>query len=323
MRVLVLHSDVAHDAPPDELDTLATAAAVSEALARRGHVVVRGAFVPEPVALNALLDRSAAEAVFNLVESVHCDGMMASLAPAMLEKRGIAYTGAGAACLALTTDKLLFKRIARAAGLPTAAWTEAPEWKGLELDARYIVKSATEDASLGLEDASVVMGHDVPARAHLSAARHGGRWFAEAWLDGREFNVAMLEEPRVVRVLPIPEMRFEDWPEDRPRIVGYDAKWDETTDDAKNTVRTFGIENEQPALAATLKDLALKTWSLSGMRGYARVDLRLDARGEPMLLEANPNPCLEPHAGFAAAATEAGLSYENLVERILRTARVG
>jgi D-alanine-D-alanine ligase len=320
MRVLVLHSDIPADAPPDELDTLVTAKAVAEALATRGHHVSLVAFVPEPSALLASITTARAEVVFNLVESVYADGALAGTGPAMLEKAGIRYTGSGAACISLAADKVLSKQILRSTGLSTADWAEPPFWDGLVPDRRYVVKSVTEDASLGLDDGAVVVGAAVRARAKTSQERHGGRWFAEAYLDGREFNVSLLAEENAVRVLPIPEMRFEAWDEGRPRIVGYAAKWDEDSDDAKKTVRVFGIEDEQPALASVLAELALRTWHLFGMQGYARVDFRIDSGGAPMILEANPNPCLEPHAGFAAAAARAGLSYDELVERILRNA---
>ncbi len=317
MRVLVLRSDVGADAAPDELDTLVTAKAITQALTQRGHQASDAAFVSEPAALRNAIERASADIVFNLVESVHGDGLLAALAPAMLEKHGVPYTGSGAACIALTTDKVLSKQVLRAAGLPTADWSEAPRWDGLEPEHRYVVKSVTEDASLGLDDCAVVRGEGVPARAQASKERHGGRWFAEAYLEGREFNVAMLDDEHGARVLPIPEMRFEAWAQDRPRIVGYAAKWDEASDDAKTTVRAFGIEDEEPALARRLTDLALESWNLFRMRGYARIDFRLDAAGAPMILEANPNPCLEPQAGFAAAAARAGLSYSELVEHIL------
>jgi D-alanine-D-alanine ligase len=323
MRVLVLHSDVAAGAPPDEMDTLITADAVARALKQRGHDAAKAAFAAEPAALTAVLDNVRPDVVFNLVESVHGDGLLAAMAPAMLEKLGVAYTGADAGCLALSSDKILSKRVLRAAGLPTADWGEPPSWSELVADLRYVVKSVTEDASLGLDDGAVVAGTEVAARAEASKALYGGRWFAEIYLDGREFNVALLEDGPGLRVLPIAEMRFEAWDERRPRIVGYAAKWSETSSDATNTVRAFGVEQKEPALARALTRLAQETWSLFGMRGYARIDFRIDACGAPMILEANPNPCLEPRAGFAAAAHAEGHSYAGLVEHILRTCARG
>ena len=317
-RVLILHSDIAEHAPPDEQDTLVTAAAVADALRQRGHETGTLRFVPEPSALVRAIEEFRADVVFNLVESVYADGWLSALAPAILEKRGIAYTGAGASCVALTADKPLSKHLLRAAGLPTADWAEPPTWDGLLPERRYVVKSATEDASLGLDDDAVAQGALVRERADALRVQYGGRWFAEAYLEGREFNLALLEEEQNVRVLPIAEMCFDAWQKDRPRIVGYAAKWDDASEDAKRTVRAFGVENAEPELARQMAELAQRTWRLFRLRGYGRIDFRLDAAGSPMILEANPNPCLEPNAGFAAAGQEAGLGYGDVVDRILR-----
>ncbi len=318
MRVLVLHSDVAPDARPDELDTLAAAEAVAVALMEAGHIATQAPFVPDPQALRALIGDT--DLVFNLVESVFGRDELAMLAPAMLEQLGFAYTGSNAAAIALTADKPAAKRVLRAARLATPDWAEPPAWAGLDKGARYIVKSATADASIGLDDDAVVRGPSVAARAQASAAEFGGRWFAEAYVEGREFNLAILDESGVPRVLPPAEMRFTDWAPDRPRIVGYAAKWDESSADAIKTVRSFGCEADEPGLAARLREMALEAWHLFGLAGYARVDFRVDGEGEPTILEINPNPCLEPSAGFAAAARQAGYRYEALIARIAEAA---
>jgi D-alanine-D-alanine ligase len=321
MRVLVLHSDVAPSAPADEQDTLIAAKAVTTALNERGHHATGAVFAPEPAMLRSLLHDTRCDIVFNLVESVFGQGELAGLAPAMLAKIGVPYTGCCAASIALTCDKPRTKQIFRAAGLPTPDWSEPPHWGDIVEGRRYIVKSAVEDASLGLDDSAVVAGREtVCERAALCVSRYGGSWFAETYLDGREFNIALLEEAGTPRVLPIPEMRFEGWPASRPRLVNYAAKWDEASEDSAKTVRLFGIETEEPTLALALAGLATRTWDLFGLRGFARVDFRLDGDGALMILEVNPNPCIAPDAGFAAAAAAAGLSYADTVERILLAA---
>lgn len=322
MRVLVLHSDVPPDAPPDEQDTIVTAQAVTTALEERGHEVTRGAFHPEPAAWERLLRSCRAEVVFNLVESVFGQGDLADIAAAMLARRRIPFTGASAATLACAADKPLTKQILRAAGLPTPDWSTPPHWQGLVEGRSYVVKSATEDSSLGLDDDAVVCGPvAVLRRARLCAKRHGGRWFAERYCPGREFNVSLLEDKGEVRVLPIGEIEFSDWKLERPRLVGYSAKWDDASPDCAGTPRVFGLERTSPELAAALSALSLSAWKLFASRGYARVDFRLDADGAPTILEINPNPCLEPTAGFAAAAQSDGISYADLVERIIEAAR--
>src|SRR6185503_1410804 len=115
---------------------------------------------------------------------------------------------------------------------------------------------------------------------------------------GRELNVAIIAAPSGPRVLPVAELKFEGYPEDKPAIVGYAAKWDLESFEYRHTVRSFEVE---PALAARAELLALD--------GYARVDYRVDASGFLFVLEINANPCLSPDAGFAAALERGHLGY--------------
>jgi D-alanine-D-alanine ligase len=323
MRILVLHSDVPPDAPPDDLDTLEQAKAIETTLLGLHHEVSLATFFPDLGALDALIARECPDLVFNLVETVWGRGVHAPLAPAMLTQLGVPFTGGGAASLAACGDKLLAKRIMAGAELPTPAWSEPPHWRNIG-EGSWIVKSVTEDASLGLDDDSVVTGREaVAARAQASAARHGGRWFAERFIDGREFNVALIEQNGAPFVLPIGEMVFDKWVEGRPRIIGYAAKWDENCVEYSDTMRHFHWREREPALNRTLEQLSKDCWSLFGLTGYARVDFRVDAEGQPFILEINPNPCLEPDAGVAAACEQVGLPYASVIEDIIRAALRG
>jgi D-alanine-D-alanine ligase len=321
MRIVVLHSDVGADAPPDELETLTTADAVARALRNTGHFAALAPFPASLEGVRKILDAVRADAVFNMVESVFGQDSLAAMAPSIFERLSISYTGSAAAPIALAGDKPLAKRVLRAAGLPTPDWSEPPSWDGLEGATPYIVKSATEDASLGLDDGALVRGRmALSERFRHARELHGGRWFAEAYVEGREFNVALLEDQGGLRALPIPEMCFEDWPAMKPRIVGYRAKWEEGADEAVKTVRAFGLEQQEPDLARALTDLACEAAHLFGIGGYARVDFRVDGHGRPTILEINPNPCLEPNSGFAAAARQAGFSYDAMIGSILAAA---
>ena len=317
MHVLVLHSEVPPDAPAEDQDTLVAARAVAGALVSRGHQAPLAAF--DAAGLRALIAAEAPDAVFNLVEAIEGKGRLAYQAPELLEEIGIPYTGTGADALIATGDKPRAKRLFREAGIPTPDWSEPPGWVGLA-QGLWIVKAAEEDASLGLDDDAVVEAREVPARAEACAARFGGRWFAERYVDGREFNVSVLEEKSGPRVLPMAEMTFQDWPGDRPRIVGYGAKWAEHTFDYTRTVRAFGVEGREPELAAALRSLSERAWSLFALKGTARVDFRVDEAGRPLVLEVNPNPGIAPDAGLAAAAGRAGLSYAELIEKIVLAA---
>jgi len=323
MRVLVLHSDVPPDAPPDEQDTLLQAAAIESALIELGHEASRAVFVPDAPQLEAMLANDNPDLVFNLVESVWGRGLHAPLAASMLFDLGVPFTGASAAAMAATSDKILTKRLLRGARLSTPDWSEPPHWRGVD-EGRWIVKSITEDASLGLDDGAVVEGREaVAARAQMSAARYGGHWFAERYIEGREFNVALIERKGRPHVLPIGEMMFEDWDEDKPRIVGYAAKWDEAAPEYSGTPRVFDWHRKEPGMKDALEKTSKACWALFGLKGYARVDFRVDAAGQLYILEINPNPCLEPNAGVAAACDQAGLSYVQLIDNIARAALQG
>lgn len=311
MKILVLHSDIGDNAPPEELDTLIAADAVADVLTRRGHKVGQAPFRAD--GLKALLDLTTPDIVFNLVEGVEGQGRLAPLAPQMLADLGMRFTGVSAKAMAVTNDKPLTKLMLREAGLATPGWAVPPDWAGLD-GGEWIVKSALEDASLGLDDGCVVAGPQVLARAAACIAKFGGDWFAERYVEGREFNIAVLDG----RVLPMAEMRFEQWPAGKPRIVGYDAKWEEDSSGWRGTVRAFGVERGEPELAAKLKAACEQVWKLFALSGFARVDFRVGTDGVPLILEVNTNPCISPDAGFAAAAEEAGMDYGTLIEAIVK-----
>jgi D-alanine-D-alanine ligase len=319
MKIIVLHQPVAPDALPEELDTLIAAEAVTKALQARGHDAAMAVFEQDSVA--SLLGREAPDVVFNLVEGIDGKGALAPLAPRLLAELGVKFTGTSAEAMDFTNRKPLAKQMMRDAGLATPGWSEAPHWPGLD-DRQWIVKSMAEDASLGLDDGCVTEGAvAVRARAEASAARHGGAWFAEEFIDGREFNISVLGRAGCPRILPLAEMRFERWPEGKPRIVGYEAKWEEDSTGWSHTVRHFGCERQEPALAAAIIAACEKVWEIFALSGFVRVDFRVAQDGTPHVLEINANPCISPDAGLAAAAQEAGMSYEDLIETIVAVAQ--
>jgi D-alanine-D-alanine ligase len=310
--VPVLHA--ATESRPDELDTVVAAESVAAALNRLGFATRIVALSAGLAELDDLLPLRPL-AVFNLVDAVKGDGRLAPSVPARLDALGVRYTGAGTnawyATLSKTGTKLLLKHI----GLPTPSWSV--DGIGLDPDEKVIVKAVWEHGSLGLDEASVMRG----AEAAKAIVARNSKWstdhFAESFVEGREFNVALLDGSSGVEVLPIAEIAFERFAERAPKIVGYDAKWTPESEAYIGTPRRFGLERDEPALAAQLKLLALSCWTLFQLSGYARVDFRVDATGAPFILEVNMNPCLSPDAGFAAAAAEGGLGYDAMVGRIV------
>jgi D-alanine-D-alanine ligase len=238
-----------------------------------------------------------------------------------MQDLGLRFTGCGAAALTAALSKTASKRLMAASGIPTPPWWEMGD--DVPASTRVIVKSDSEHASLGIDAGSVVMG--VQARAEITAreARFGGRFFAEAYVAGREFNVALLQDAQDaqgVRVLPIPEILFDALPEGQPKIVDYAAKWDADSHAYHNTPRRFGLETQDPALAADLARHALACWHAFGLTGYARIDFRVTESGQPLVLEVNTNPCLARDAGFVATALHAGIEYHALIAHVLDAA---
>ena len=112
-------------------------------------------------------------------------------------------------------------------------------------------------------------------------------------------------------------MRFNDeWPDGKPKLVSFAAKWEEDTFDYSGSQRRFGCEAEEPELGRQLVAITKQVWHLFALRGYARVDFRVDSAGRPWVLEINPNCCISPDAGFAAAGEEAGIPYDVLIDRV-------
>lgn len=313
----MLHGAVVPDAPPDEQDVLVEVQAVSESLERLGYKTEALPLTLNLEAARAQLKVLAPALVFNLVESIGGSGRLAPLGASLLEELGLPYTGVPQTGLFLSSNKLLTKRMLDLAGIPTPTWCADSASLHATDSTRWIVKSVWEHASIGIDDQSVIDSRHV--RATLAARREqfGGEWFAEAFIDGREFNIALIGDPGEPQTLPPAEIRFVDFPRDKPRIVGYTAKWSSESFEYSHTRRSFDFATSEQPLLDELTSIAKRCWLLFGCRGYARVDFRVDPEGSPLMLEINANPCLAPDAGFAAAANYAGLLYDDLIARIV------
>ena len=321
MKAAVLHGRVLEGAGWDEQDVFVQASAVSQSLAYLGY---------EPIALSLSLDIAETASallalrpafVFNLVEAVEGRGNMIHFAPALLDALNIPYTGAQTEAIFLTSSKITAKKILRAHGISTPEWFFPGDRKPCPLpEGRCIVKSGWEDASIGLDEDSVFFTGDY-ARIHKKIAtlkeQFGGTCFAEVFIEGREINVSLLGDGKGTEVLPPAEIIFADYPPDKIKLLGYRSKWVEDSFEYRHTPRTFEFPETDRALLAELSDIARRTWEIFDLRGYARVDFRVDQAGKPWVLEINANPCLSPEGGFTAAAKQAGIDYNGVIERII------
>ncbi|MFH0701674.1 MAG: D-alanine--D-alanine ligase [Candidatus Woesearchaeota archaeon] len=317
-KVVVLHNLVPADAPEDEKDNLVEAEAVSQALSELGYEPIKLPFGLNLEQTTGKLKEHSPPFVFNLVESVDGQLRLSHLAPSLLDHLKIRYTGNSTEATLNTCGKLGSKKMLRLAGLPTAPWMTLEEvlTGKTTFEPLYIIKSVWEHASVGLDEDSVIFDKE-KLRPEVEKRRNmAGGLFVEAYIPGREFNISVFAERYKPKVLPIAEMIFHNYPKDKPNVIGYTAKWKENSFEYQHTQRTFDIPRSNQDLVAQLSSLSLHCWELFELNGYARVDFRVDERGQPWILEVNTNPGIAPDAGFTAAAKQYGLDYKQMVERI-------
>ena len=301
-------------ATPDIL-ILGTVEAIEEALAAEGNQVVR-----VPVHTDGRwierLRRGKFDLVFNLCEGV--DGV-AALEPAVisvLELLELPYTGSSSWTTAICLRKHVVNAMLDRAGLPVPRWGVVPRGGTCPtVGFPAICKPAAEDASIGVEQRSVV--RTVRALAARLGAMHE-RWdevIVQRYIDGREVNVGILGD----EALPVSEVRFDDMPKGMWRIVSYRSKWHPGSDEDRGATPHCPAELA-PDLSQQLQRVALAAWRHVGGTGYGRVDFRIDRTGRPWLLEVNANPDLAPDAGLARMARAAGLDYAALVRSVCQHA---
>lgn len=320
--VAIVHGAVPQNAPPDDQDTLVQVEEVAGALNRLGYRPVPVPVTLDLAAMMRRLRQLGPVLAFNLVESLEGAGQHIYLPPSVLDGMGIPYTGCDTAALFQTSNKVLTKQRLREAGIATPDWFESPDGAGA---GRFIVKSVWEDASIGLDAGSVVDGAAAAVnRMAEMRARLGGRWFAERFVDGREFNIALIEGAQGPAngpiVLPAAELRYIDFPPGMPRIADYASKWDKTSFAYVNTPIRLDLRAGDGPVVERMGAIALRCWDLFALKGYARVDFRLDGGGTPLVLEINPNPCLSPDSGFARVMEKAGMSFDKGIEMIVEAA---
>lgn len=318
LKVSIVHNPVGEEDDPSTSDVLAQVACVESALGELGHACVRVAVDPgRTLEVFQGLDRDGV--IFNLIESPPGRPYIHTDSTAVLELAGLPYTGSSPAALALTTDKIATRALLASEGVAVAPGGRLDLERPSVLDRvppPWILKPAFEDASIGLEGDPVCHTREAALERGAALARRfpAQPVLVERFLPGREFNVSVLANGDRPEVLPIAEILYDGFPEGISRVLGYDAKWDESSFAYIHSVRHF--PEEAPVLPQ-VREMALASWRLCGLSGYARVDFRLDENGVPHVLEVNANPCLAENAGFMAAAARAGLSKADVVRRIL------
>lgn len=315
MKVAILFDGISALGASPDLAILTTVEAVEQSLGEEEHASTRIPVNPDGRWIERLR-RGKFDVVFNLCEGV--DGA-AALEPAVigvLELLGIPYTGASSWTTSLCLRKHLVNGLFESAGLPVPPFAVVrPGDKLPSIGFPAICKPAAEDASLGVEQRSVV--RTMRALGERMSAMHE-RWneiLVQRYVDGREVNVGILNG----HVLPIAEIRFDRMPAGMWKIVSYRSKWMSGSDEDIGSVPQCPAELPT-RIQRELSTIALEAWKLVGGSGYGRCDFRIDRAGRPWLLEVNANPDIAPDAGLARMARVAGLDYAALVRLVVQAA---
>jgi D-alanine-D-alanine ligase len=321
-KVAVLYGRIAAGAPADEEDVLVQAKETAAALVQLGYAPFETQVSLDLQSFTASLAREKPAFAFNLVETLGGSGRLAHVPLAIMDALGVPYTGAGCDAVYLTTNKLLGKRILRSQDIRTPDWQELDGFfsRGLQVRPPLILKPVFEDASVGLTDLSLCRSEaELRSRANAIPEERRHEYLIERFIEGREFNISLLQiSDGGPEALPAAEIEFRDFPEGKPRMVNYDAKWSPGSFEFRNTVRTFEFGPDDTDLLGLLRDISVRCWNIFGLRGYARVDFRVDTECTPWVLEINANPCISPDSGFVAAARRAGcVNFPDLVQRII------
>ena len=299
--------------PEDIQSVLDVVAEVSQALARAGHTVSKVPVLPDLAWLDTVRQ---SDVVFNLCEGVGGASYMEYKVASAIELAGVPYTGGSAWMMTVCHRKPLLNAVLESAGLPIPRWCvpdHAPIPADFPLPA--IVKPAEEDASVGIEQASVVATRE-ELEARVAAMREGyGELMIQQYVQGREIAVALVGE----QTLPLSEIDFGQMPDGAWHIVSFDAKWTEASPEYAGTQPVCPAEVE-PELAQRILDTAHAAWRAVEGSGYGRVDLRVDAAGVPWVLEVNPSPDISTDAGLANMARAHGWSYDELVAGVVDVA---
>jgi D-alanine-D-alanine ligase len=315
MRCCILYNQPRENALPDELDILEQVEYVETHLHQMGVDTYRKGITTNFMEELPVLTTEKPDLIFNLVESINNKGELLYFVPAVLNMYSLPYTGNPLEAMFITTSKALTHKYLVAAGLSTPSAFLPSQRKNLTQGKKYIIKPIWEDGSLGITAESVfTCGTDWDEKL---ASYRDTHWIIQEYIEGREFNISVMMGKNGPEVLPPAEMTFLNYDSDRPKIVDFKAKWIEDSFEFNNTVRMFPGKELDPVLEAKLRDLALKSWHVFGLKGYARVDMRVDKDNNPYVIEVNANPCISPNGGFVAATHEGGYKFTDVLQWII------
>lgn len=298
-----------------------TEANVLRALEELGYPTEYLAIFDDLDLLQQKLQQFEPDVIFNLADQFKNNRSFDQNIVSFLALRGVPFTGCGASGLLLCKHKAISKKILGYHRIHTPEFVTIARGKRIARPKRLkfpiLVKPLKEEASLGISQASFVeTDEQFKDRVEFIHESYNNDVIAEEYIEGRELYVSVLGNHRL-DVFPIRELVFREVPPDEPKIATYKAKWDE------EYRKRWGLENQfaeglDPAVMVSIRRTCKRIYHLLTIDGYARLDLRLARDNKVYFIEANPNPILAEDEDFAQSALKAGLTYPELVERIIR-----
>ena len=298
-----------------------TEANVLAALGELGYTTEHLAIFDNLDLLRQKLETFAPDVIFNLADQFKNNRGFDQNIASLLEMQGVPFTGCGATGLVLCKHKGTSKKILGYHHIHVPNFVVIPRGQRIARLKRpkfpLLVKPVKEEASYGISQASFVTSDEqFRERVAFIHEKHDADVIAEEYIEGREFYVSVMGNLKLT-VFPMRELVFGEVPPNEPKIATYKAKWDE------EYRKRWGLQNQfseglEPALVAQIEEMCKRIYRLLTIEGYARIDLRLTAANEVYFIEANPNPILAADEDFALSAGKAGLTYPQLIDRIIR-----
>lgn len=325
LRILVLmHEDLV---PPDPLNGQKPESAewkteydVVSTLRKLGHDVKPLGVKSDLGVIRAAVEEWQPQIAFNLLEEFDGVAVYDQNVVSYLELLRVPYTGCNPRGLMLARDKVLSKKLFSFHRIPFPEFMVVTQGRTVRRPSRLpfplIVKSATEEASLGISQASIVQDDDkLKERVSFIHSSVGTGALIERYIEGREFYVGLMGNGHL-HAFPVWELIMDKLPEDARRIATERVKWSRKYQD-KYGIRSGEAKNLPEGKAEEIQHLAKRVYRALGLSGYARIDLRMDSEGNVYVLEANPNPQIAHDEDFADSAERAGYSYKDLLQELL------
>lgn len=311
-----------------EFDAPSTIDGIKKAIEANGHKVhMVEADENAYLKLKKLKENNQVDLVFNISEGFYGEAREAQI-PAMLEMLGIPYTGSGPQTLAITLDKARTKEVLKYYNVPCSEfqvfYSEKDSLrKGLKFP--LIIKPIREGSSKGIMNNSIVKNKkDLIKKVREVTTKFKQPVVAEEFLEGREFTVGLINKKGAIETLPIIEIKFDDLPKGMNKIDSYESKWfyDDPSKGLDPLVCPARINKK---LEKEIIKTCINAFKFLGCKDMARMDLRMDKRGTPRILDVNSLPGLIPdpkeNSRFPRAARTAGIKYEELIGMIINSAK--